>query len=157
MTIDISEVKTVDGQLFRLKERLQKMVVAEIKSLAYFMEVENELDMKKNEGKTESGRRRKAHSYKNFEFQGLSYRTIAEDLNAIYEGTNDDEGFGPENFKRNDLVSCVVDRKKYKGVVISVSQKGMVIKTQDRRKIRISWEDIEDEDIKVVKIQNDNE
>lgn len=149
--------RKVDTQLSQLKERMDKAARAYIKSLKFYIDVENELDQKRIEEKSENGRRRKLHSFKTFEFQGLSYRTISEDLNLIYEGIREEEGFGPENFKRNDVVSCVVDRKKYKGTIISVNQRGMIIKTQDRRKIKLSWEEVEDGEAKVTKLQSDEE
>ncbi|ELA41880.1 uncharacterized protein VICG_01064 [Vittaforma corneae ATCC 50505] len=163
MAIEIDEnnqakkLQKVNTQLSQMEERMDKAAEAYIKCLKFYIDVENELDQKRIEEKSENVKRRKPHSFKNFEFQGLSYRAISEDLNLIYEGIKEEEGFGPENFKRNDAVSCIVDRKKYKGTIVSVNQRGMVIKTQDRRKIKLSWEEIEDGEAKVTKLQSDDE
>jgi hypothetical protein len=147
-----------EENVLKLEERIKKEEMSHLKSLDFFLNAETELDQRQIDDTSENNnRRRKIHSHKNYEFQGLSYRTISEDLNQIYEGIREDDGFRPENFKRNDTVSCVVDRKKYKGNIISVNQRGMVIKTQDRRKIRIAWEDVEDGEAKVMKLHSDEE
>lgn len=150
-----AQSKRTDFHFLKLKEKLEKEGKAFNKSLLFFTETENELDKKKIADQAVSGRRRKAHSIKYFEFQGLPYKTISEDLNVIYEGMKEEDGFGPDDFRRNDRVSCIVDRKKYKGTVVSVNDRGMVVKTQDKRKIRIMWEDIEEGETKITKIDED--
>lgn len=150
--------KLKDSQLVQLKNKIEKENTIWINFLKSFNDLENEVDLRKIEEQSENnGRRKKSHSLRNFEFQGVSYRTIAEDLGNIYEDGREEEGFGSENFKRNDIVSCIVDRKKYKGAIISINERGMIIKTQDRRKIRLSWEDVEEGEAKVTKLQNDEE
>jgi len=145
-----------DLKLTKLKERIENEARAFVKALSFFTETENDLDRKKIDDRAEGGRRRKAHSIKYFEFQGLPYKSIAEDLNLIYEGSKEEDTFGQENFRRNDMVSCIVDRKKYKGTIVSINDRGMMVKTLDRRKIRILWEDIEDGETKITKIEDDS-
>ncbi|KAM0680239.1 hypothetical protein GINT2_001624 [Glugoides intestinalis] len=158
MSIDTTEDSTSKDQYTQLKkltEQLNREKIAFSKSMANFIAVENEFDQRGIDKTCEPSRRRKAHVFKTFEFQGASNRAILEDLNVIYDGVTEEEVFGNENFKRNDTVLCVVNNKKYKGKIISISQKGIVVRTKDKRKIRIFWEDIEDEEAKITKIDEE--
>lgn len=160
MTADTTEnifTEHSDPQLKKLKKVLTREKNVFERVMQQFIDLENELDQNSVDHKKDTGRRRKSYSFKNFEFQGVSNRFAIEDLNEIYDGLNDDDGFGPENFRKNDSVSCLVDRKKYNGTIISVNQKGMVVRSNDRRKIKISWDDIEDGRAKVEKIVNEDE
>ena len=53
------------------------------------------------------------------------------------------------------FVSCIVDRKKYKGTIVSINERRMVDQAQDRRKLRVQWEDIEDGETKISKLDPD--
>lgn len=160
MSIDTTEGSTSKeecSQLKKLTDQLNREKIVFKKTMANFIAVENELDQRTVDKTLEPSRRRKAHVFKTFEFQGASYRAILEDLNVIYDGTTSEEVFGNENFKRNDTVVCVVDKKKYKGKIVSISQKGIVVRAKDKRKIKISWEDIEEEEAKIAKIEEEGE
>lgn len=113
--------------------------------------IESELDHSSERYASEdaSRRRRKSLGYKSFDFIGVAYKEALDDLNQVY-GENQLEDFS-RNFRKNDAVTCIVDKKKYKGTVLQVNQKGMTIKIKDKRKLRISWKDIDNEEVKVLK------
>ena len=138
-----------------LDKKLDCTALAFEKALKNFNEIENQLDNLDTEDKNDNNRRRKSNSVKSFEFQGVPSRLAAEDLNRIYEGTKETNEFGPGSFKKGDQVNCVIDRRKLQGTIISVNQRGLLIVTKDRRKVRISWEEIEDEEAEVSKVTDE--
>lgn len=145
----------IDNQFALLKKKHEKEVSTYLKALGSFVDMENELDHSNENDYEVPSRRRKASGYRNFEFQGVPHKDAIEDLNDIYgEHKSDEKRINFRNFKKNDYVSCVLDKKRYKGIIIQINQKGLVIKTKDRRKIKASWEDIDDEEIKIAKINN---
>lgn len=145
----------IDNQFELFREKHEKEVGAYLKALSRFLDIESELDHSNENGDEAPSRRRKANGYRNFEFQGVSHRDAVEDLNDIYgEHKSDEKRANFRNLKKNDYVSCELDKKRYKGAIIQINQKGLVIKTKDRRKIKASWEDIDDEEIKIAKINN---
>lgn len=152
---DACTTTKINDQFELLKEKQEKESRAYLRALSTLIDIENELDHSNEKEEEAPVRRRKAGGYRSFEFQGVSYKDAVEDLNNIY-GTQRDEEKRCDfrNFKKNDSVSCVLDKKKYKGTIIQINQRGLVIKTKDRRKIKASWEDIDDEEIKITKLNN---
>lgn len=152
---DACTATKIDNQFEMLKERQEKEARAHSRALGTLINLENELDHSNEHEEDAPTRRRKSGGYRSFEFQGVTHKDAVEDLNNIY-GTQraEEKRFNFRNFKKNDCVSCVLDKKRYKGIIIQISQKGLVVKTKDRRKIKASWEDIDDEEIKITKLNN---
>ena len=136
-------------------KKLDRASLAFEKALRNFIEIENQLDHLDTEDKNDNSRRRKSNAVKSFEFQGVSSRVAAEDLNQIYEGTKEISQFGPGNFKKGDFVNCTIDRRKLQGTIISISQRGLLVDTKDKKKVRISWDEIEDEEAEISKVTDD--
>lgn len=136
-------------------KKLEKSNIAFAKANKTFVEIENSLDQLDTEDKNESGRRRKSSGLKSFDFQHVASKATVEDLSQIYEGAKESVEMGIGNFRKGDFVSCVVDRKKSQGTVIAINTKGLIIVTKDRKKIRISWDDIEDEEVQISKVSEE--
>lgn len=123
-------------------------------SFEAFQEIENELDRNDSEDQNESLRRRKKTPHKAVDFQSVSSKVISDDFSKIKANTSDDtEESEQADLKKNDFVLCIVDRKKYKGTIVSVTGNGIMVRTTDRRKIKINWEDIDDRRTKVTKLE----
>lgn len=145
----------IDNQFDLLKKKYKREASTYLKALSNFIDMENELDHSNENEDEASSRRRKGNGCRNFEFHGVPHKDAVEDLNDIYgKHRADEKRANFRNFKKNDCVSCVLDKKRYKGAIIQINQRGLVIKTKDRRKIKASWEDIDDEEIKIVKLNN---
>lgn len=150
--IELNNQMERENQIIEVFDKKLEMVnVTSEKALKNFIEIENQLDNLDTEDE-DNGRRRKSNTVKNFEFQGVLNRVAVEDLNQIYEGSKEIVEFGPGNFRKGDVVNCVIDRRKIQGTVISVNQRGLLIVTKDRKKVRISWDEIEDEEAEVSKV-----
>lgn len=150
--IELNNQMERENQIIEVFDKKLEMVnVTSEKALKNFIEIENQLDNLDTEDE-DNGRRRKSNTVKNFEFQGVPNRVAVEDLNQIYEGSKEIVEFGPGNFRKGDVVNCVIDRRKIQGTVISVNQRGLLIVTKDRKKVRISWDEIEDEEAEVSKV-----
>jgi hypothetical protein len=150
--IELNNQMERENQIIEVFDKKLEMVnVTSEKALKNFIEIENQLDNLDTEDE-DNGRRRKSSTVKNFEFQGVPNRVAVEDLNQIYEGSKEIAEFGPGNFRKGDVVNCVIDRRKIQGTVISVNQRGLLIVTKDRKKVRISWDEIEDEEAEVSKV-----
>lgn len=150
--IELNNQMERENQIIEVFDKKLEMVnVTSEKALKNFIEIENQLDNLDTEDE-DNGRRRKSNTVKNFEFQGVPNRVAVEDLNQIYEGSKEIIEFGPGNFRKGDVVNCVIDRRKIQGTVISVNQRGLLIVTKDRKKVRISWDEIEDEEAEVSKV-----
>ena len=87
-----------------------------------------------------------------FAFTAVKEDEYLMDLEEIY-GDNIEQKVikNDREFKKNDVVVCVLDKKKYKGVIFQINSGGLVIKTKDRKKIKIAWGSPEESLVKLVK------
>lgn len=116
-----------------------------------FREIENGLDLEDSE-ESDPGHKRRRNKWSNrsFEFNHVSAKTYQEDLDEIF-GAARPAKRSSADLKKNDAVSCILHGKKYKGTVFQTSFKGIVIKTRDRKKIRLLWEEIDNNNVQIAR------
>ncbi len=153
--VEDSKVLKRESDLEIFKKRIEAEAKVFIKNAEKFIELENELDKRKIDDFNESNtRRRKINTNRSFDFLTATYRESMEDLNEIYGSEDNLESKNSKNykkFKKADLVTAIYGKKKYKGSIIQVGHRGLVVKTKDRRKLRISWEEIDGQEVQVFK------
>lgn len=138
--------------------RASETVRAQHRTLEKFLETENGIDSAETQEHLGGGggqRRRKKSSGYRPEFNYVSAAASQADLNEIYgAGAFQSEQQRELQLVKNDPVTCILNRKKYKGTIFQVNFKELVIKTQDRKKIKIKWENIDGDNIKIIKARN---
>ncbi|KAI4292704.1 hypothetical protein PAPHI01_1978 [Pancytospora philotis] len=144
--------------LSTIKSKFERMVAIQHGILNDFLEINNRLDSEDYEEQSEEpGKRRKKWGNRDYEFVGVSPKAALEDIAEIFE-----EKFvrtaksASTSFKKNDAVTCILGKRKYSGIVFSVNDKEVTIKTTDRKKIKISWEKVVKGDIQLLKSRDDN-
>lgn len=157
MDINETENKNTGSKVDTLeafKKRLNSEKTVFDRNFGKFIEIENELDQRTGTQIEISGRRRKSFGNKSFEFISVSYKEAMEDINSIYDSGNTQDSRRTQNFKKfkkSDFVTVAVEKKKYKGTIIQVGHRGLIVKSKDRRKIKISWEQIDEQEIQIYK------
>lgn len=152
-------VQSNDERGSKMENKIIKAVLRQNAIFDKFLEIDNRLDQTNEEEEEDSEqqtkRRKKRLGHRAFEFRHASAKACLEDLEEIFGGQTE---CMPRrrvmDLKRNDAVACILGRKKYKGNVFQVSPKGVVIKTRDRKKIKLLWENIDGESIQIIKIKN---
>lgn len=139
-----------------MEKKLKHAVEVQCNIIDNFMEINNKLDSDSEEDESEEPKkRRKKWSRKEYEFSGVTSKVAQEDLDEIYNGTRNTPRYAvPTDFKKNDVVTCILGKKKYKGDVFQVTDKGLSIKTSDRKKIKILWENIIAGNIQLIKVKD---
>lgn len=147
--VRLSKIKRFDD----FEKRINVEAKVFIKNFENYIQVENELD-EKNENQIEiAGRRRKSFTNKEFYFIPVNYKESMEDLNEIYGLDDLDTKRSPnyKMFKKADSITAVYGKKKYKAIIVQVGHKGIFAKTKDKKKLRISWDEIEDNKVEIYK------
>lgn len=138
-----------------VERKFSRMVQVQQDILDKFLEIDNNLDQEDCEDSSdECKKRRKKWGSKSYEFQHVTPRVIQEDLDEIF-GADHEKLIKKYNveYKKNDAVVCVLGRKKYRGAIFQINFKGVVIKTDDRKKIKLLWENIDGENIQLIKVK----
>lgn len=139
-----------------VEQKFNKMVRIQQNILDKFLEIDNNLDMEDYEDSSdEPKKRRKKWSNKSYEFRHVPPRLVQDDLDEIF-GANHEKLVKRHSveYKKNDNVTCILGKKKYKGTIFQINFKGVVIKTHDRKKIKLLWENIDGDNIQMIKIKN---
>lgn len=144
---DTREKKHLFGICEQPSPDLQKSKIDfEIKMLHKFMKIENEVGVvEEDESSSDNSKRRKRWlSHKGFELINVSGKSWIEDREQIYgpvpEGISEHNTMG---LKKDEKVVCILGKRKYKGMVIQVNLRGVVVKTEDRKRIKLLWENID--------------
>lgn len=124
----------------KIKADFDRINKAHSKVLDHFYDIETECDNEECSDDVEIMGRRKKWTTKDFDFVSVADSDCQNDISEIFGGSYESKIKGNNrNFKKNDIVVCLLDKKKYKGVIFQINQTGFVVKTKDRKKIKIAW------------------
>lgn len=141
-----------NSDLEKIKSSYDTIVAVQTKVLKNIYEIEADLDAEEYSEEIEYSGRRKKWITREFDLKGVDSSECEDDLEAIFGDRNGSKISGNNrNFKKNDIVVCVLERKKYKGVIFQVNNEGFIIKTKDRKKIKIPWGSPEESKVTLVK------
>lgn len=139
----------------KLKENLNSRFQKQASIIDKFRIIEDGLDLDDNEESNDNKRRRGKWGSKGLEFKHVSSKAVQEDMDKIFGIKRQQQPKLPTlEFKKNDQVICQLNKKLFKGVIFEVNFKGIVIKTLNRKKIKLDWENIDGTEIKVTKVKN---
>ncbi|KAI5148941.1 hypothetical protein ENBRE01_0634 [Enteropsectra breve] len=139
----------------RMQEKIRKNSEREQSILGLFSTLEDESGlMDLDEYNADCSKRRKKHmSTKSYDFKGASDKQFREDMEEINSEHRAEKSTAKRmnEFERNDSVILYMNNKKYNGTIFQVNFKGIVVKTHDRKKIKLSWENIDKSNIHIEK------
>ncbi|KAI5168437.1 hypothetical protein PAEPH01_0129 [Pancytospora epiphaga] len=144
-----------------VESKIKQRAVTQQKILDRFLEIEQQLDSEEDDIEKKEGldkRRRRKWRQRGSDFLSVSTKTAQEDLDDIYDDMVEESQTQSDNeFKVNDPVTCVLGKRKFQGVIFRTNSKGVVIKTDDRKKIKLEWDSINGGEIQLLKVKGTNE
>lgn len=145
-----------EDMLERLSMRINNAVRLQCSTLDKFLEIENSLDSTESHEEDLRGKKRRVKlNSRGYSFNHVSALTSQKDLDEIFGNEKSkDSNRNILDLMKNDSVTCILNRRKYKGIVFQISIKGLVIKTRDRKKIKLHWENIDGDNVQVIKIRS---
>lgn len=137
--------------------KFKQMVTAQQKILSSFLEIDKQLDGEEDgeeKGSADKKRRKKWHS-RSSDFLSVSTKTAQEDLDEIFgDSPEGSQTQSDGEFKVNDVVTCTLGKRRFKGTVFRTNSRGVIIKTSDRKKIKLEWDAINGDEIQLVKVKD---
>ncbi len=131
--------------------QIQYRMLDKIEEIEHSVDSSDDLnDIKNNMSGIKKRRLSKCVKLKSSVENAMMY--FQNDYDEIFANIKKNDIKQKKNFDKNDDVICIINKKKYHGTVFQVHKKGLVIKTNEKRKIKIHWDNIDGNDIQVIKV-----
>lgn len=138
--------------------KIKKSVDQKLKILDKFEEIDNSVDNDTSEKPLEDDdmglkKPRKSKRIRASNMNDALITNFKDDFEEIFMGKKKLSVDKKLELQKDDKVVFVVNKKEYYGVVFQIySDKGLIIKTNDRKKIKLLWESIDSRNVQIYKV-----